>query len=70
MASSSRYHAATILKKSCLKNRVLGESLKVLNIVITVKKWIVPSSPWQPLSFNLSGLDANPDMGGKPNNTH
>ncbi|KAJ4791758.1 Meiosis arrest female protein 1 [Rhynchospora pubera] len=61
MASSSRYHAATILKKSCLKNRVLGEILQILNNIITVKKWILPSSTWQPLSFNLSGSDVDPE---------
>ncbi|TVU37641.1 hypothetical protein EJB05_10966 [Eragrostis curvula] len=52
--SQSRYQAATLLKKLCLKNLALAEVLQVLNIIINTKKWFVPhSSGWQPLSFNV-----------------
>ncbi|XP_077232699.1 uncharacterized protein LOC143870148 [Tasmannia lanceolata] len=54
MTSQCRYHAATLLKKSCLKDYVLGEILQILQMVIN-KKWIVPhSSGWQPISITLS----------------
>jgi hypothetical protein len=57
-----RYQAATILKKSCLKNLVLAEILQVLNIIISTKKWFVPhSSGWQPLSFNTVDPAINVD---------
>ncbi|KAJ3683892.1 hypothetical protein LUZ60_014119 [Juncus effusus] len=63
MASQGRYHAAIILKKSCLKTRTLGDVLQILNNLISVNKWIIPhsSSGWQPLSFNLNGSDLNLD---------
>ncbi|XXG84702.1 hypothetical protein AAC387_Pa10g2164 [Persea americana] len=54
MASQSRYHAATILKKSCLKHLVLGEILQILHVVVMGKKWITThSSGWQPISITL-----------------
>ncbi|XP_062186486.1 uncharacterized protein LOC133890065 [Phragmites australis] len=64
--SQSRYQAATLLKKACLKNLALAEVLQVLNIIINTKKWFVPhSSGWQPLSFNLIVVDATANAGGK-----
>lgn len=49
-----RYQAAVALKRSCLKNLVVGDVLQILHAVINVKKWIIPhSSGWHPLSINL-----------------
>lgn len=54
MASKSRYEAATLLKNSCLKDLVLGDILQILNMVITVKKWIaVQANDWQPISITV-----------------
>ncbi|PUZ73115.1 hypothetical protein GQ55_2G449000 [Panicum hallii var. hallii] len=64
--SQSRYQAATILKKTCLKHLALAEILQVLNIIINKKKWFVPhSSGWQPLSFNIIVADATTHASGK-----
>ncbi|WVZ66831.1 hypothetical protein U9M48_015998 [Paspalum notatum var. saurae] len=64
--SQSRYQAATMLKKTCLKHLALAEVLQVLNIIINTKKWVVPhSSGWQPLSFNIIVADATSDASGK-----
>ncbi|GJN33230.1 hypothetical protein PR202_gb21806 [Eleusine coracana subsp. coracana] len=64
MNSQSRYQAAALLKKSCLKKLALAEVLQVLNIIINTKKWLVPhSSGWQPLSF--STVDPTTNAGGK-----
>ncbi|KAJ6795545.1 Uncharacterized protein M6B38_225260 [Iris pallida] len=53
-----KYHAATKLKKSCLKKFALGEILQILQLTITVKKWITPHpSGWQPLVFTLPSDD-------------
>ncbi|KAK1315874.1 hypothetical protein QJS10_CPA05g00098 [Acorus calamus] len=62
MASECRYHAATMLKKLMrLENLVLGDMLKILTVIITVKKWIAPhKSGWKPLSITL----LPPDFGG------
>ncbi|KAK1293239.1 hypothetical protein QJS10_CPB17g00881 [Acorus calamus] len=62
MASECRYHAATMLKKlNCLENLVLGDMLKILTVIITVRKWIAPhKSGWKPLSITL----LQPDFGG------
>ncbi|NP_001347399.1 hypothetical protein Zm00014a_000721 [Zea mays] len=65
-SSQSRYQAATMLKKTCLKHLSLAEVLQVLNIIINTKKWFVPhSSGWQPLSFNIIVADATTATGGK-----
>ncbi|KAM0947551.1 putative NYN domain, limkain-b1-type, meiosis regulator and mRNA stability factor 1 [Dioscorea sansibarensis] len=54
MTSQCRYQAAVALKRSCLKNLVLGDVLQILHAVVNVKKWIIPhSSGWHPLSINL-----------------
>ncbi|KAL6657521.1 hypothetical protein ACP70R_005301 [Stipagrostis hirtigluma subsp. patula] len=64
--SQSRYQAATIIKKTCLKDLALAEVLQVLHISINTKKWFVPhSSGWQPLSFNVIAVDATTNAGGK-----
>ncbi|KAF6154933.1 hypothetical protein GIB67_018370 [Kingdonia uniflora] len=57
MASQCRYEAAIILKNSCLKDFVLGDILKILNMIITIKKWItVHSSGWQPIAITLAEM--------------
>ncbi|KAG8099264.1 hypothetical protein GUJ93_ZPchr0013g36923 [Zizania palustris] len=64
--SQSKYQAAIILKKQCLKSLALGEVLQILYIVINTKKWLVPhSSGWQPLSFNIIVVDATTTASGK-----
>lgn len=61
-----RYHAATLLKKTCLKRLSLGEVLQVLYIATDKMKWFVPhSSGWQPLSLNVTVADTAPDASGK-----
>ncbi|MDK0841630.1 hypothetical protein P5E51_16185, partial [Clostridium perfringens] len=40
--SQSRYQAATLLKKTCLKHLTLGEVLQILYIITNTKKWFVP----------------------------
>ncbi|WOG87214.1 hypothetical protein DCAR_0206437 [Daucus carota subsp. sativus] len=53
--SKCRYEAALILKSKCLKNYVLGEVLQILNMMITVKRWIIPcQSGWQPLVVTIA----------------
>ncbi|KAL9430525.1 hypothetical protein AB3S75_025834 [Citrus x aurantiifolia] len=55
MASQCRYEAALILKNSCLPELALGEILKILNMVITPKKWIIHhQSGWQPVTITLA----------------
>ncbi|KAL6841912.1 hypothetical protein ACP4OV_028424 [Aristida adscensionis] len=64
--SQSRYQAAILLKKTCVKDLALAEVLQVLHIIINTKKWFVPhSSGWQPLSFNIIVVDATSNAGGK-----
>ncbi|CAJ2631848.1 unnamed protein product [Trifolium pratense] len=55
LASRSRYEASLILKRLCLEELVLGDVLKILEIIITTKKWIIPDyhSKWQPISISL-----------------
>ncbi|KAI4301578.1 hypothetical protein L6164_034842 [Bauhinia variegata] len=55
LASRCRYEASIILKKECLKELVLGEVLQILNMIITVKKWIIHHpSGWQPITITLT----------------
>ncbi|KAI4374050.1 hypothetical protein MLD38_012094 [Melastoma candidum] len=55
LASQCRYEAATIIKQMCLKEYVLGDILRILNIMVTEKKWmILPQSGWQPLEITLA----------------
>ncbi|CAA0824952.1 Putative endonuclease or glycosyl hydrolase [Striga hermonthica] len=54
LASECRYQAALILKNSCLKALPLGEVLRVMNLIITVKKWIkIGNLGWQPITIDL-----------------
>ncbi|XXG79067.1 hypothetical protein AAC387_Pa09g0218 [Persea americana] len=57
-SSECRYHAATILKKSCLTHLVLGEIFQILHVIVHDKKWMTTSIVgWQPISITLP--DAN-----------
>ncbi|KAL6219652.1 hypothetical protein ACLB2K_007411 [Fragaria x ananassa] len=65
MASQCRYEAATIMKKACLQELALGEVLKILNMTIITKKWIIThQSGWQPISITLP--EAKPDVASEP----
>lgn len=47
------------MKQMFLKDRALGDVLQILNLLITVKKWIVPhQSGWQPIKINLSEINS------------
>lgn len=60
-----RYEAATIMKKACLQELALGEVLKILNMTIITKKWIIThQSGWQPISITLP--EAKPDVASEP----
>ncbi|MQM03747.1 hypothetical protein Taro_036539 [Colocasia esculenta] len=52
LSSHCRYQAAIAIKNSCLDDVPLGIILQILNLIVTVKKWLMPHpSGWQPLSF-------------------
>ncbi|KAK7397012.1 hypothetical protein VNO78_18176 [Psophocarpus tetragonolobus] len=54
LISRCRYEASLILKKSCLGEVVLGNVLKILEMMIAVKKWIIHHhSGWQPITITL-----------------
>ncbi|KDP28326.1 hypothetical protein JCGZ_14097 [Jatropha curcas] len=54
LASSCKYEAALILRKACLEGHALGEVLQVLNMIISLKKWIIHhQSGWQPIAVTL-----------------
>lgn len=59
----SRYEAATIMKKMCLKELPLGEILQVLQMVINMKKWITYNyqSGWKPIKVAVA--EFSPDSG-------
>ncbi|XP_057461695.1 uncharacterized protein LOC130751949 [Actinidia eriantha] len=60
MASQCRYEAAWILKSMCLKELALGDVLQILNIIITMKRWILHhQSGWQPITITLPELDTD-----------
>ncbi|CAL5352151.1 unnamed protein product [Camellia sinensis] len=60
MASQCRYEAALILKSACLKELALGEVLQILNMIITMKRWIVHHpSGWQPITISLSDMNTD-----------
>lgn len=58
MTSQCRYEAALILKSMCLKDLALGEVLQILNMIITMKRWIFPHhSGWQPITISPTETD-------------
>ncbi|XP_041022120.1 uncharacterized protein LOC121263342 [Juglans microcarpa x Juglans regia] len=55
MASQCRYEAALTLRKNCLEKLALGDVLQILNMVISLKKWIITHhSGWQPITITLA----------------
>lgn len=64
--SRSRYEAAALLKKACLKHLALGEVIQLSHTITDKMKWFVPHSfGWQPLSMNIIVADATPAAKGK-----
>ncbi|KAK1398693.1 hypothetical protein POM88_008556 [Heracleum sosnowskyi] len=58
MASECRYEEGMILKNSCLKDLSLGEVLHLLNMIITLKRWIMPTEPgWQPITITVAAIE-------------
>lgn len=56
------YEAGTILKNMCLKEFTLGDILQILNMVITIKKWIDHNQAgWQPIFINV--VECSPELG-------
>ncbi|KAL0389773.1 UNVERIFIED_CONTAM: hypothetical protein Scaly_0334400 [Sesamum calycinum] len=63
IASECRYEAALILRNSCLKTTPLGEVFRILNMIISMKKWIKHTQGgWQPIAITL--LETKQDIGG------
>ncbi|KAI3440963.1 uncharacterized protein J3R85_003002 [Psidium guajava] len=61
-ATRSRYEAALIIKRACLKDVPLGNVIQLLNMIITIKKWIVhPQIGWQPITITLAETKSNVD---------
>lgn len=47
----------------CLKNHALGDVLQILNMLITIRKWIVhQQSGWQPLNIILTEVNFNSEV--------
>ncbi|XP_044482466.1 uncharacterized protein LOC123208900 [Mangifera indica] len=64
MASQCRYEAGTILKNMCLTELTLGDILQILNMVITIKKWIIHNQAgWQPIIIAVA--KCSPELGTK-----
>ncbi|XP_044479201.1 uncharacterized protein LOC123206123 isoform X2 [Mangifera indica] len=62
MASQCRYEAGTILKNMCLTELTLGDILQILNMVITIKKWIIHNQAgWQPIIIAVA--ECSPELG-------
>lgn len=56
-----RYEAALILRNKCLEEFALGDVLQILNMLSTMKKWIVNhQSGWQPIKITLA--ETNTDI--------
>ncbi|GLT50567.1 hypothetical protein SLA2020_240450 [Shorea laevis] len=64
VASRCRYEAALALKKACLEELALGDVLQILNIIVTVKNWIISHpSGWQPITITLADTKTETDTG-------
>ncbi|KAL6968716.1 hypothetical protein U1Q18_034509 [Sarracenia purpurea var. burkii] len=62
LASAAGYSAimASQCRSACLKELALGDVLQILNMVITMKRWIFPhKSGWQPITINVMGMDTD-----------
>ncbi|CAJ1873731.1 unnamed protein product [Sphenostylis stenocarpa] len=63
LVSRCRFEACLILKRSCLEEVVLGDALKILEMMITVKKWIIHHhSGWQPITIRLKESKGDADI--------
>lgn len=57
-----RYEAALIIKRACLKDLPLGNIMQLLNMIITIKKWIIPPQiGWQPIIITLAETKSDVD---------
>lgn len=56
-----RYEAALIIKRACLKDLPLGNVIQLLNMIITIKKWIHPQIGWQPITITLAETKSDVD---------
>nr|KYP71737.1 hypothetical protein KK1_011007 [Cajanus cajan] len=67
LVSRCRYEASLFIKRSCLEELVLGDVLKILEMIINVKEWIIHSCcGWQPITITLAeskGDDADSNFG-------
>ncbi|KAL1142733.1 hypothetical protein V6Z11_A11G114500 [Gossypium hirsutum] len=64
MASQCRYEAALALKKACLEEFALGDALLILNMIISMKKWITHNqSGWQPITVTLPEAESITETG-------
>ncbi|KAF8008255.1 hypothetical protein BT93_K2046 [Corymbia citriodora subsp. variegata] len=62
LASRCRYEAALIIKRACLKDLPLGNIIQLLNMIITIKKWIIHSPiGWQPITITLAETKSDVD---------
>lgn len=62
LASRCRYEAALIIKRACLKDLPLGNIMQLLNMIITIKKWIIPPQiGWQPITITLAETKSDVD---------
>ncbi|BAT95167.1 hypothetical protein VIGAN_08183900 [Vigna angularis var. angularis] len=65
MSTQCKYEAGIVIKNMCLKNHALGDVLQILNIAITVKKWIVHQQlSWQPLKVTLTEVNSDSEVVG------
>ncbi|XP_049346154.1 uncharacterized protein LOC125810718 [Solanum verrucosum] len=60
-ASECRYEASLILRNACLKDLTLGEVLQILNMIITLKRWIKTRSDWHPITITLPETNNDKD---------
>ncbi|KAL2993835.1 hypothetical protein AAZX31_10G134700 [Glycine max] len=60
MGTQCKYEAGIVIRNMCLKNHALGDVLQILNMLITIKKWIVhQQSGWQPLNITLTEVNSD-----------
>ncbi|KHN26190.1 hypothetical protein glysoja_035483 [Glycine soja] len=63
MGTQCKYEAGILIKNMCLKNHALGDVLQILNMLITIRKWIVhQQSGWQPLNIILTEVNFNSEV--------
>ncbi|KAJ8546230.1 hypothetical protein K7X08_018813 [Anisodus acutangulus] len=59
----NQYEAALILRNACLKDLTLGGVFQILNMIISLKRWIKtsPLSDWQPITITLPETNNDKD---------